>query len=652
MRSIRGTLTAYLLLLLAVTLGVAGVVIDQLTGRALEAREKAASDLIENQFDDRCDQERTRVDQRLLAEARDLGELMQTEYSIRNNRETAKFFSAMGFAPLTGIAFPLNPAAGVVSAASFPMASTTYPVQDSRARPIITPVSREVGRVHFTNLPLADDFIRQRIDEERVKDFIQINQISPLGGAGREWHARSLEGRVLPFDPKPFDGGKLVDWKPYATAAVVGTNELVRGVVYQTPLYLTNRRPPPPPQPRTGWLPLTFASPPPASPPAPGAPSASPATATGLEWVPKIYVQAARPQAVIDKVIAKFADERDDELTRVRLEVLTERMTLRLRIAFIGLLAFLAVGVGGPLLVARGLTPVGKLSDAVSRVSEKDFNLPHDGRNLTRELAPIHARIVQTLDQLRRAFAREKQAVGDISHELRTPIASLLATIDVSLRKPRTQDQYRATLEDCRAIARQLGHLVERIMTLATLDAGTARTNVIRCDAADLAANCAAVIRPLAEAHGLSFHLRAEPPLELETDPDKLREVLVNLLHNAVEYNQSGGRVELAGRRDGDRVVLEVRDTGIGMTPDVAERIFERFYRADSSRHATGVHAGLGLAIVKEYVDRLGGTIAVESSPDKGSTFRVSLPAADPAESEPSAPSDAPTVREAAPAGS
>ena len=113
---------------------------------------------------------------------------------------------------------------------------------------------------------------------------------------------------------------------------------------------------------------------------------------------------------------------------------------------------------------------------------------------------------------------------------------------------------------------------------------------------------------------------------EMNTDPDKLREVLNNLLHNAIEYNRPGGSVELRVAADRGSVTYSVRDTGIGMTPEVRAKIFERFYRADPSRTQTGVHAGLGLAIVHEYVGRLGGTIAVESLPGVGSTFRVTLP--------------------------
>ena len=326
--------------------------------------------------------------------------------------------------------------------------------------------------------------------------------------------------------------------------------------------------------------------------------------------------------------MVKFAEERDTELQKLAAEIRGARRSLRFDIATIGLVAFLAVAVGGPLLVGRGLRPVGKLSDAVSRVSEKDFKLPHDGSDLSVELVPIHARLTQTLDLLQRAFAREKQAVADISHELRTPIAALMATIDVALRKQRTPDQYRAALEECRLISKQLGQLVERIMTLASLDAGNDRTQIARVDIAELAASCAAVIRPLAAANSIAVDLSVDSRLETDTDAAKLREVLMNLLHNAVEYNRPDGVIELSAWQEGLNVVLEVRDTGIGIAPEVKDRIFERFFRADPSRHATGIHAGLGLAIVKEYVERLGGTIAVESTLGVGSVFRFTIPAA------------------------
>jgi signal transduction histidine kinase len=355
--------------------------------------------------------------------------------------------------------------------------------------------------------------------------------------------------------------------------------------------------------------------------PGPGGPPLS------LDSLPRLYIQCARPQAAIDGVLARFAAERDLELAQLATEIREAQHSVGMWVGVIAFAAFMAVAVGGPVLVSRGLRPVGKLSDAVSRVSEKDFKLNHDGKDLAIELVPIHARLTQTLDLLQRAFSREKQAVADISHELRTPIAALLATIDVSLRKPRTTDQYRTALEECRVISKQLSDLVERIMTLASLDAGNDRTMISRSDVAEIAAGCVAVIRPLAAVNSIGVEIRTDDGLELDTDPGKLREVIMNLLHNAVEYNKPGGTIELHARRLPSAIVVDVRDSGIGMSDEVRERIFERFFRADASRHETGVHAGLGLAIVKEYVTRLEGTITVESEPGKGSLFRVSLPA-------------------------
>jgi two-component system, OmpR family, heavy metal sensor histidine kinase CusS len=340
------------------------------------------------------------------------------------------------------------------------------------------------------------------------------------------------------------------------------------------------------------------------------------------------YYQVARPTAELEAavdVIQANAEER--KAAEVQSTAGTRRW-VRILLTAGSVFAFLGLLVGGWLVVGLGLRPLQKLTNAVAKVNEKDLHLPVAAGELSHELVPIHDRLALTLDQLREAFEREKQAVADISHELRTPVASLLATIDITLRKPRTAEQYKQALEDCRLLTKQLGGLVERVMTLAYLDAGQTSVASAPTDATDLASGCASLIRPLAESHGLTLNTDLRPTPPVDTDADKLREVVINLLHNAVEYNRPGGSITLAVRREqnGGPLVVEVSDTGIGMTADVRGRIFERFYRADASRTATGVHAGLGLSIVKEYVSRLGGTISVESEVDRGSTFRVTLP--------------------------
>jgi heavy metal sensor kinase len=282
--------------------------------------------------------------------------------------------------------------------------------------------------------------------------------------------------------------------------------------------------------------------------------------------------------------------------------------------------------LGSCWLVWRGLSPLRRLSDAVSRVSEKDFRLPFHEPRLPAELRPIVERLSQTLAMLKRAFAREKQAAADISHELRTPLAALLTTTEVALRKPRSPQEYRDVLEDCRASGQQMSRLVERLLTLARLDAGVDTMRPQPVDVAGLAEQCVALVRPLAEARGLSVCYQGTGPVQLSADPDKLREVLTNLLHNAIQYNRPSGRVEVSVGRHNGTLDLEVRDTGVGIAPEARKHIFERFYRADSSRTGDGMNAGLGLAIVKGYVDLMGGKITVESTEGEGSSFRVQLP--------------------------
>jgi signal transduction histidine kinase len=172
-----------------------------------------------------------------------------------------------------------------------------------------------------------------------------------------------------------------------------------------------------------------------------------------------------------------------------------------------------------------------------------------------------------------------------------------------------------------------MNQAVDRLLTLARLDAGVDTLRVQPVDVGVLAEQCAAVARPLAEARGVSLEVCRKAPGPVLADPDKLREVVNNLLHNAIEYNRPGGSVGLLVARQDGHLDVEVCDTGIGIAPEARGHIFERFYRADPSRTGDGLHTGLGLAIVKEYVDLMGGSITFETAEGRGSTFRVRLPA-------------------------
>jgi signal transduction histidine kinase len=626
MPSIRRSLIGYFLLLLGLALGGVGLLVDRFAVETVRGREEAEARRIEQAYEVGAQKAEDDFNRPLVQQANALGRELRLRYFVlwfqdqqrdmgrgrgREPEEWEKKYRlGMAFLPVGGVGG--SPWDGIVGLAA---------ATNDRLR---REVNWTLQRLH------SDELVRQGFWDglDGHPKYFQFH--FPYA-----WrvirHPNPGPGHALPDIPLQ-ELNRNPTFHDLFEDVEAGNGEPVRRVIFKSPLYGGG---PPPRGPMadpfrvlgalvggvggvTQMLPPVLLD-------------------RGFDPAPFVYVQAARPLSDLNAQLDKLKEKRDADLTNVADETRKSLTELRTTLGVIGGLTFVAVLAGGWLLVGRGLAPVRKLSDAVSRVSERDFKLPVPQSEMSVELVPIHARLTQTLDELRRAFEREKQAVADISHELRTPVAALLTTLDVTLRKPRSAEQYKATLEECRAIGKQLSKLVERVMTLASLDAGLDRAHYGPVDLADLATGCGTVIRPLAGAQELTLSLDIDPAAEVVTDPDKVREVVMNLLHNAVEYNRPGGDVSLAVRPTaGGGAVIEVRDTGIGMTPDVAGRIFERFYRADPSRHATGVHAGLGLSIVREYLDRLGGKVTVESEPGSGSTFRVILPAVAPgADGEP-----------------
>lgn len=507
--------------------------------------------------------------------------LFCTQYERRCGREKSKLdktllVQARTLASLDQLQFQCNrfrmptlAPLGLLSAPLNPSGYALAPLWAYEGTPRNT-LSTQIYRVTGTEIQFNEAELPPSDGDTHAAEFFQINS-----DCGNVWRSRSMEDFYFPVDNDVFDKMAFLDYK-------FDDVELRPG--------LTVRR----------------------------------VTLMTLE----LLVQVAHETTQRDATLAVFKQEHDEQLTKMDAESQETLANLRNRLLGIGLAAFVLAVVGGVWLVRLGLAPLQRLSYAVSQVSPKDFKLQFDHGHLPAELRPIVERLEATLEQLRRAFAREKQAAADISHELRTPLAALLTTLEVGLRKPRASEEYREMLSDCHTIGQQMSQLVERLLSLARLDAGVDQLRPREVDASALAEQCAAMVRPLAEARDLSLKVHLNGPAQVNTDPDKLREVLNNLLHNAIEYNRPHGSVDLRIARHNGTLDIEVHDTGIGMTPEAQAHIFERFYRADPSRQATGLHAGLGLSIVKGYIDLMGGSIAVESHEGEGSTFRVRMPAA------------------------
>jgi signal transduction histidine kinase len=203
----------------------------------------------------------------------------------------------------------------------------------------------------------------------------------------------------------------------------------------------------------------------------------------------------------------------------------------------------------------------------------------------------------------------------------------MMAELEWALLHDRPAADYRESLETCHRAGGRMQSLVEGLLILARADSGElpVRRSSVRLDA--LVEESVDLLRPLAQQHGVTLRVAADP-LVIAGDRDRIRELLSNLLFNAVTYNRPGGTVSVGVERRDAAVVLRVRDTGIGIDPGDLPHVFERFYRGERARERAPAGAGLGLALVRWIVGAHGGTIACTSEPDAFTEFVVSFPAA------------------------
>jgi signal transduction histidine kinase len=216
--------------------------------------------------------------------------------------------------------------------------------------------------------------------------------------------------------------------------------------------------------------------------------------------------------------------------------------------------------------------------------------------------------------------------VQDASHELRTPIAIAQTNIEV------LEMERRATKEDYKQLVGILKQSLQRMNdinnNLLLLSEGTpSQSRWAGVDVISLLSEVYGEIRAEAKATGINLEWQpTDSNLSVRGDVMQLKQAMINLIDNAIKYNRPGGSVKLSTRADGQSVIIEVSDTGIGISAEDLPHVFERFFRVDKSRSRENGGSGLGLAIVKKIVEDHGGTVSTESAVGEGSTFRISLP--------------------------
>lgn len=284
----------------------------------------------------------------------------------------------------------------------------------------------------------------------------------------------------------------------------------------------------------------------------------------------------------------------------------------------------------GYVLVGRTLRPVETIVDEVEAIT--------DGRSLHRRLAEPRsrdelARLSTTLNamlaRLERSFASLRRFTADASHELKTPLTVLRSGIERAITHPKTPPEVMEVLEETLVEVNRMAELVEALLTLARADEGRAPLHLEPVNLNEMLSEISETASMLGEQARVSVSVAVpSDPITIQVDRSRIRQLLMNLLTNAIKYTPQGGAVAIDCARVDGQVVLTVRDTGIGIAPGDLPHIFDRFWRADAARSRTGERpgVGLGLAISKWIVEAHGGTISVQSRPGRGTTFTVTLP--------------------------
>ena len=295
----------------------------------------------------------------------------------------------------------------------------------------------------------------------------------------------------------------------------------------------------------------------------------------------------------------------------------------------VGLPVALGVAVvGGFMLVHRALEPVERIARKAEEITQHSLSERLPVVESGDELERLSVSLNHMISRLEDAIRGSKQFVADASHELRTPLTVMRGELESLAQDARLAGDTREALGSVLEEVARLGEIVESLFALSRLDAGDAGDAWQRFDLAELTRTTAEQMSLLATDKEIRVDCDSTPGVLVQGDRARLKQVIVNLLDNAIKYTPRGGHIGLSVRREGAWAVLEVTDDGVGIPAEALAHVFKRFYRVDSSRAREPGGAGLGLAIVRSICAAHGAEVEVMSTQGSGSTFRVRHPLA------------------------
>ncbi len=295
----------------------------------------------------------------------------------------------------------------------------------------------------------------------------------------------------------------------------------------------------------------------------------------------------------------------------------------------------LIVSAGGYILVRRSLKPVEEIRATAEQITfgnlAKRLPVVASGDALEH----LSLTLNQMLQRLEDAYQQVSRFSADAAHELRTPLTIMRAELESIIQREATlSESLRERLASVLEETERLSRITESLFTISRLDAGEANAQSTSFYLIDLVKATTEQMLLLAEDKHIEVAIAATAPVRVTGDAARLKQVVVNLLDNAIKYTPEGGKISVAISEAAQRACLTVSDTGIGIPADALPHVFERFYRADKARSREQGGAGLGLSIVRSIVLAHGGSVEIQNNPQAGTSLRVYLPLAEGADDD------------------
>jgi heavy metal sensor kinase len=283
---------------------------------------------------------------------------------------------------------------------------------------------------------------------------------------------------------------------------------------------------------------------------------------------------------------------------------------------------------GGYLLMKHALRPVDEISTTAQRITSQNLSERLPVLQSGDEIQRLSETLNEMIARLENSFSRSVQFTADASHELRTPLTILRGELEVSLRTNHLNPEAKIVIENVLEETERLSKTVESLMTLSRLDSGQLKLERAHFDLSGLCKETVEQMFLLADEKQLRLECNAPENLQIFADPIRLRQVLMNLIDNAIKFTPAGGVVNVSVGPEKHGSFVEVQDNGAGIPSEALPQIFDRFYRVDKSRSREAGGSGLGLAIVKTICDLHAASISIESAPGVGTRIRALFPTA------------------------